>query len=100
MTETTITQTYTFVDQDACKFAWTFVLKPNPQGWLIADLQVAERDKPRGCSGHLQTITALLKSRLLNTINHPALAGAACGRSLSCGQALAYYLASLTEEIA
>lgn len=98
MTEPIITRTFTFEDEDTCKYGWTFTLKNNTLGWIIEDLQIDEREKPRGCSGHPQTIVALLKGRSLDSIHHQGLSEAACDRNISCGQALAKGLTALTAE--
>ena len=100
MTESTITRTYTFGEEDTCKYSWTFTLKHNSQGWIIDGLQVEEREKPQGCSGHPKTIIILLKERTLDNIKLEGLAEAACGRRLSCGQVLAQCLSNLSTELA
>ncbi len=98
MTEPTCTRTFIFEDEDTCKYGWIFTLKHSTQGWVIDNLQIEERDPPRGCSGHPKTIVALLNGRTLDSISQLGLAEAACGRSLSCGQALAQCLTALDAE--
>ena len=98
--ETTITRTYTVEEEDTGKYAWTFTLKHNSQDWIIDDLHVDEREKPRGCFGHPKMITALLKGRILHSISLNELAEAFCGHSLSCGQVLAQCLTDLSNELA
>ncbi len=100
MTESTITRTYTFEEEDTCKFSWTFTLKHDSHGWIIDELRVEEREKPRGCFGHPKTIVTLLKGRILDTINLDELAEASCARSLSCGQVLAQCLTDLSNKLA
>ena len=99
LAEMTITRTYTFADEDTCKYGWTFTLTQSPQDWFIEDLHVEERENPHGCSGHPKTIVTLLKGRKLDSINRVGLTEAACGRSLSCGQALAQCMADLSTEL-
>ena len=99
LTEMTITRTFTFEEEDTCKYSWTFTLKHNSQGWIIEDVQVVEREKPRGCFGHPKSIAVLLQGRILDSINLEGLTEASCGNSLSCGQALAQCLTDLTKEL-
>lgn len=93
-----IKREFTFGDEDTCKQKWTFTLSSGDEGWIIDDLQIDDRPAPRGCSGHPKTIVALVKGRMVGSIDVETLAEAACGRSLSCGQVLARCLREIAAD--
>ncbi|MDF1514112.1 MAG: hypothetical protein P1S60_09920 [Anaerolineae bacterium] len=99
MNPPTVIRTFTFDDEDTCKFGWEFTLTRSVQGWIIDDLQIQEREKHRGCSGHPKTIVALIKGRPLLSLIDLGLVEASCNRSLSCGQAPAICIKSLIVEL-
>ena len=61
MTESTSPALFTYENEDTCKYGWIFTLRASQSGWIIDDLQIGNREKPAGCSGHPKTIAALLK---------------------------------------
>jgi hypothetical protein len=94
-----IAHTFTFEEEDTCKYGLTFHLRQTKQGWIIDSVQVEEREKQRGCSEHPKTITALLEGRSLDSINLEGLKETVCGHKLSCGQVLAQCLTSISAEL-
>ena len=93
-----ITRTFTFEGDDTCKQEWIFTLDDGADGVVVRDLEIKERAERRGCSGHPDTIVALVRGRTLSSIDVDALSAAACGRDIACGQALAMCLRKLAEE--
>ena len=93
-----IKRTFTFEGEDTCKQEWVFALEDGPCGLVIRDLVVTDREESRGCSGHPDTIVALVRDRLVSSLDIDALTMAACGRDLACGQALARCLRELESE--
>ena len=94
-----ITRTFTFEGDDTCKQDWVFTLEDGPDGVVVRDLEVREREERRGCTGHPATIVALVRGRPLDSIDVDALSEAACGRDIACGQALAVCLRRLAAEV-
>ena len=101
MAADTFTRTFTFDADTTCKWQWTFAVSPGPGGLLIEDLEITPHCKDggaeRGCQGHAKTIIALLKGRLVKSLDVAALRKAACPRDLACGQALAHCIDQLLD---
>ncbi len=93
-----IKRTFTFEGEDTCKQEWVFTLEDGPGGLVVRDLDITDREKPRGCSGHPETIVALVRGRSISSLDVDALSRAACGRDLACGQVLAMCLRKLAGE--
>jgi hypothetical protein len=93
-----VERTFTFETDGTCKETWVFTLEDTPDGVVVLDLEIGDRERPRGCTGHPGTITALVRGRVLESIDLDALSEAACGRDLACGQALARCVRELVEE--
>ncbi len=93
-----VERTFTFETDDTCKETWVFTLEDTRDGVVVRDLKIGDRAKPRGCTGHPETITALVRGRVLESIDVDALSEATCGRDLACGQALARCVRELVEE--
>jgi len=93
-----ITRTFTFEGDDTCKQDWIFTLEEGPDGLVVRDLEITDREERRGCTGHPPTIVALVRGRTVDSIDVDALSGAVCGRDVACGQALAICLRRLAEE--
>jgi len=98
MADETITREVSFEAEDTCKQTWRFSLTHGAEGWIVEDLQIEDREQAVGCGGHPKTITALVKGRSVKSIDVDALAEAACGRRMACGQALARCLRQIAEE--
>lgn len=99
MAEQTFVRTFTFDQDKTCKEQWTFTVTPSAAGLVIDDVQIVahmtDAGKERGCYGHPRTVAALLRGRLINSIDVDALMTASCGRDIACGQALAECLSAL-----
>jgi len=98
MVDETVTREFSFEAEDTCKQTWRFSLRQGAGGWIVEDLQIEDREQPVGCGGHPRTIAALVKGRPVKSIDVDALAEAARGRSMACGQALARCLRQIMEE--
>ncbi len=93
-----IKRTFTFEGEDTCTQEWVFTLEDRRDGLVVQDLEIIDREKREGCSGHPETIVALVRGRSLRTLDIGALSSAACGRDLACGQALAKCIRELVDE--
>jgi hypothetical protein len=98
MGRTVLRRAFTFEGDDTCTQEWIFTLEEAPEGLLVHDLEIIDREKRRGCRGHPQTIVALVRGRLLSALDTGALESAACERDLACGQVLAKCIRTLMDE--
>lgn len=73
-------------NEDTCMKKWCFEIEEEGEKEIIKNLNI--EFKLRGCKGHPKTISALVKSRPLNTINTDLLAETTCARGKSCGMIL------------
>ena len=86
-------------EENTCKHEWIFKLSESAQSLVIEDLEIIshyQKDgRPQGCLGHPKTIVALLKQRMVDSIDIDELSQSACALEFSCGQALAECLRKL-----
>ena len=83
-------------DADTCKSCFTFKLNNDSGKVVIDNLEIVGS---KGCGGHPRTISALVRGRALEELPEEALAGAACGRAMSCGQTLVAAMAAYREGV-
>jgi hypothetical protein len=74
---------------DHCKLKWTFFISKKENELIVEDLQIEEREEPKGCFGHPETIIALAKGRTISSFSTDNLLMAKCKNEISCGHFLA-----------
>ena len=84
-------KTYSFTcdAENHCKQNWIFEIESIDGKSIINNIEITEREKPKGCFGHPKTITALVKGVDLENIDTDLLSETDCIRDISCGQFLA-----------
>lgn len=83
-------------EDDTCLKKWSFEIEKNDNKKIINDIQIAFTNK--GCKGHPQTISALVKGRALDDIDVEALLQTSCFRSQSCGKSLGLCIQKLAAD--
>jgi hypothetical protein len=90
--------TFIFDEEGTCKLTWKFSIVDIDGEKIIDNVQIEEREIAEGCAGHPQTLSILLKSRSINSINIDELEKVYCNQWISCGQILAQCLKKINED--
>ena len=97
MANETVEHIFVFEDEGTCKLTWKFSVSEINGEKVIEDLQIEERERGEGCTGHPQTLSILLKGQSTNSINIKELEETYCKKWISCGQILAKCLKKIEE---
>ena len=90
--------TFIFDEEGTCKLTWKFSIVEINGEKIIDKVQIEEREIAEGCAGHPQTLSILLQSRAINSINIEDLEEVHCKKWMSCGQVLAQCLNKIVED--